>query len=352
MRGLLVFILCCAAAATAQTPALKSGDALLPDFHFASGETFPQLKIHYRTLGVQKRDALGRVTNAVLVLHGTSGSGTQFLGANFADELFEAGQPLDASKYFIIIPDGIGHGQSSKPSDGMHAHFPHYGYRDMVEAQHRLLTEALKVDHLRLLIGTSMGCMHAYVWAERYPDFLQAAMPLACAPAEIAGRNLAWRRVLIDAIQGDPAWQGGEYKQQPPSLRTAIGIISLVSGNPLTWQHSGPTRDKAIEYLGQSIDNRLRGADANDILYAVDASRDYNPTPGLASIRTPILHINSADDTINPPELKIAEELLKSVPSAKFELLPYTAQTHGHGTHTMAALWKDRLARFLAETEK
>ena len=353
MRRPLAIFVCATGLLAAQTaPVVKEGDAVLKDFRFTSGDTLPELKIHYRTLGEPQRDAAGQVKNAVLILHGTTGAGTQFLGQNFAGELFGAGQPLDTAKYYVILPDGIGHGKSSKPSDGMHAKFPHYGYQDMVLAQYRLLTEELKVDHLRLLMGTSMGCMHSYVWMERYPEFLQAAMPLACLPTEIAGRNLAWRRVVIEAIQNDPAWQGGDYATQPPSLRTAIGVLSLVGGNPLTWQQSGPTREKALAYYNQAIASRAKSADANDVIYAVDASRDYNPVPDLGRIKTPALHLNFSDDTINPPELKLAEELLKKAPTVKFELYPYTGVTRGHGTHTMAALWKDKLVKLLQETEK
>ena len=353
MRKPFAIFLCATGLLAAQAAwPVKEGDAVLKEFHFTSGETLPELRIHYRTLGEPKRDAAGLVTNAVLILHGTTGAGSQFLNPIFAGELFGAGQPLDVAKYYVILPDGIGHGKSSKPSDGAHAKFPHYGYQDMVLAEQRLLTEELKVDHLRLLMGTSMGCMHSYVWLERYPEFAQAAMPLACLPTEISGRNLAWRRVIIEAIQNDPAWRGGDYTAQPPSLRTAIGVLALVGGNPLTWQQSGPTREKALAYYNQAIASRLRGTDANDVMYAVDASRDYNPAPDLGKIKTPALHLNFADDTINPPELKIAEELLKKAPTVKFELYPYTGMTRGHGSHTMAALWKDRLVRLLQETDK
>lgn len=352
MKQLAALVL--ALSACAQSPApwpVKQGDAILRDFQFTGGGSLPEIKIHYRTLGSPHRDEQGHVTNAVLLLHGTGGTGGQFLAPVFSDELFGPGQPLDISKMYVIMPDGIGHGESTKPSDGLHARFPRYGYSDMVEAQRRMLVEGLGVDRLRLLLGTSMGCMHTYVWAETHPDFLQAAMPLACLPVPVSGRNLAWRRTIIEAIRADPAWQGGDYSAQPPSLRTAAAMITVMSGNPLTWQKAGPDREKALANYGTSVGRRMRGTDANNVLYAVDASYDYNPSPGLAGIRTPMLHINFADDLINPPELHIAEDALKQAPAVKFELYPYTADTVGHGSHTKAVLWKDRLVKLLAETE-
>jgi len=343
-----------AAAAQQSTPQpswpVKQGDAVLRDFKFTDGSALAELKIHYRTLGSPRRDAQGRATNAVMLLHGTGGSGAQFLNPIFADELFGPGQPLDIAKFYIIMPDGIGHGDSSKPSDGMRARFPHYGYTDMVEAQRRMLVEGLGVDRLRLLLGTSMGCMHAYVWAETHPEFLEAAMPLACLPTQISGRNLAWRMTIIQAIRNDPEWHAGDYTAEPPSLRTALSIIALVSGNPVTWQHAGPDREKALAYFRRVTEARLGTSDANNILYAVDASRDYDPAPGLSRIRTPMMHINFSDDTINPPELHIAEPLLQQAPTVTFELYPYTADTIGHGSHTKAALWKDRLEKLLQRT--
>lgn len=328
---------------------VTEGDAHLHDFHFQTGETMPDLKIHYRTLGTPRRDASGTVRNAVMILHGTTGAGTNFLRDVFAGELFGTDQPLDIAKYYVILPDGIGHGQSSKPSDGLRAKFPRYGYTDMVEAQYRMLREQLGVTHLRLLMGTSMGCMHSYVWMEHHGDFLDAAMPLACQPMQISGRNLLWRLTVIHAIRDDPAFDGGNYTENPPSAKTAAAILAFMGGNPLTWQKTSPTREKGLENFAKITASPLH--DANDTAYAVDASWDYDPEPGLAKIRTPILHINFSDDTINPPELKITSELFRQVPSARFVLYPYTPATRGHGSHTMAALWKDKLAQFLKETE-
>jgi homoserine O-acetyltransferase len=348
-RLALVSALVTVFAAAQKTWPVTEGDAHLRDFHFQTGPTMRDLRIHYRTLGTPRRDASGTVRNAVLILHGTTGAGTQFLRDAFAGELFGTGQPLDAAKFYLILPDGIGHGQSSKPSDGLRAKFPRYGYTDMVEAQYRMLKESLGVNHLRMIVGTSMGCMHGYVWAERHADFIDAAMPLACQPQQIAGRNLLWRQTVIHAIRDDAAFHGGNYKKNPPSAKIAEDMMAFMGGNPLTWQKSSPTREKGLETFAKITATRVD--DANDIAYAVDASWDYDPEPGLAKIHTPILHINFSDDTINPAELKITPELLKQVPSARFVLYPYTEETRGHGSHTMAALWKDKLVEFLQATE-
>ncbi len=326
------------------------GDAILKDFHFSDGETLPALRIHYRTFGRPQRDAHGVVTNAVLILHGTTGSGGQFVRPEFAGELFEAGQPLDAARFYIILPDGIGHGDSSKPSDGLHARFPHYGYRDMVEAQYRLLTEALGVDHLRLVMGTSMGGMHTWLWGELHPRFMDALMPLACLPEQISGRNRVWRRVVIDAIRGDPAWQGGDYTVEPPSLRTAAEMLFLVSSNPVIRQREMPTLAASDEVLDAYVARVEKLLDANDVLYAVAASEDYDPGPGLEKIRAPLLALNSADDLINPPELGVLEREIRRVPRGRAVVIPRSEETRGHGTHTLAAVWKPYLIDLLAES--
>src|SRR5436309_4658210 len=281
------------------------GDYVISDFKFASGETLPELRLHYRTLGKPDKDASGKVINAVLITHGTTGSGAQFIRPEFAGELFGKDQPLDATKFFIVLPDGIGHGKSSKPSDGLHAKFPHYGYVDMVEAQFRLLTGGLAINHARLVMGTSMGGMHTWLWGETHPDFMDALMPLASLPAQISGRNRVWRRMIIDAIRNDPAWEGGEYKTQPPSLRTAAEILWFMSSNPALRQNEAPTLAKADEALDKFVSGYVKTADGNDVLYALEASHDYDPGPNLEKISAPLLAINSADDLINPPELGI-----------------------------------------------
>jgi len=333
----------------AQAPA--EGDAVLRAFRFQSGEVLPELRIHYRTLGSPRRDAAGVVRNAVLITHGTTGSGAQFIRPEFSGQLFGPGQPLDASAYFIVLPDGIGHGKSSKPSDGLHARFPRYGYRDMVEAQRRLLAEALGVTHLRLVMGTSMGGMHTWLWGQLHPDMMDALMPLASLPTQIAGRNRVWRRMVIDAIRQDPQWQGGAYRAQPQSLRTAAQMLWLMGSNPLLRQDEAPTLARADTAIDAFVAGYLKSADANDVLYALEASWDYEPGPGLEHIQAPLLAINTADDLINPPELGILEREIKRVPRGRALLLPLTPQTRGHGSHTVAALWKSHLVDLLKQSE-
>jgi len=341
-----------AQAQDAPTLATKEGDFTARNFHFRSGETLDVLRLHYTTLGAPLRDARGRVTNAVLILHGTGGDGHQFLRPQFAGQLFVPGGLLDARKYFIILPDGIGHGKSSKPSDGLHARFPHYDYDDMVAAQYALLTKGLHVNHLRLVMGTSMGCMHSFVWAETYPGFIDAAMPLACLPVEIAGRNRMWRKMTVDAIENDPAWMGGEYKSEPQAgLRTAIDLLIIAGSAPHQMQKSYPTRDAADKYLDDYTAKELATLDANDFLYQVSASRDYDPSADLDKITAPVMWVNSADDFINPPELGIAETEAAKLKRGHYVLIPQSDQTHGHGTHTWAAVWKDYLEQLLKESD-
>ena len=327
------------------------GDFVLRDFHFTSGETLAELRMHYTTLGTPQRDAQGRVTNAVMILHGTGGDGHQFLRPQFADVLFAAGGLLDPARYYIILPDNVGHGHSSKPSDGAHAHFPRYAYADMVESQFRLLTEGLGVDHLRLVLGTSMGCMHAFMWGELHADRVDALMPLACLPVQIAGRNRLWRHLVIEAISTDPAWQGGDYVSEPAvGLRNAAGILLIAGTAPAQLQHQYPTRDAADKYTDETLARVLDGLDANDLMYQVAASRDYDPQARLGDIRAPLMWVNSADDFINPPELGIAEREVKKIPHGKFVLLPVSENTHGHGTHTWAAAWQQYLRKLLVES--
>ena len=331
-------------------PAPKEANFVVHDFHFKNGERLPDLRIHYATLGAPRRDSNGKVTNAVLILHGTTGSWRQFTSPQFADVLFGPGQLLDADHYFIILPDNIGHGGSSKPSEGLKGRFPHYDYDDMVAAQHQLLAEGLGVNHLRLVMGTSMGCMHSWVWGETYPDFMDGLMPLACLPVQIAGRNRVWRRALMDSIRLDPAWNKGEYTEEPlEGMRSALYLLLIAGSAPLEWQKNYPTRDQADHFLEGYIDRRLQSTDANDMLYAVDASRNYDPSPYLEKIKAPVMFINSADDFINPPELGIAEREIKRVPHGQFHLLPITDRTRGHGTHTVAAVWKQYLEKLLEE---
>jgi len=339
-----------ALAQPASDPKPVEGDFIIHDFHFKSGETLPALRIHYTTFGHPVRDAAGHVTNAVIAMHGTGGSGTSLIRPIFSGVLFSPGGLLDAGRYYIILPDDIGHGKSSKPSDGLRAHFPHYDYADMVEAEHRLVTEGLHVDHLRLVMGTSMGCMHTFLWGETWPDAMDALMPLACLDVPIAGRNRLWRKMVVDAITSDPAWHGGDYTSQPrEGMRTASDLITIAGSAPAQMQKALPTREAAEKYLDQRLQAEFTTEDANDVLYSTDSSRDYDASH-LELIKAPVMWVNSADDFINPPELGIAEREVKRIAHARFVLIPISDQTHGHGTHTYAAVWKDYLAELLKES--
>jgi homoserine O-acetyltransferase/O-succinyltransferase len=348
----------CASALPAQQPntvanlgAPREGDYIVRDFHFHSGETLPELRMHYATFGKPARDGNGRVTNAVMILHGTGGSGRQFLQPQFAGELFGPGQLLDINRYFIILPDNLGHGKSSKPSDGMHARFPQYDYDDMVAAQHEMLEKGLQVNHLRLILGTSMGCMHSWVWGETYPDFMDALMPLACQPVQIAGRNRMWRKMVIDGIRNDPDWKNGDYTTEPRAgLEIATDFLLIAGSTPLPMQKNWPTRDAADQYLENYRKRTTHTIDANDLLYAVNSSRNYDPSAGLEKITAAVMYINSADDFINPPELGIAQEQIKRVKRGRFVLIPLSEKTHGHGTHTWAIFWKQYLKELLDES--
>ncbi|MEO7730060.1 MAG: alpha/beta fold hydrolase [Kofleriaceae bacterium] len=324
------------------------GDFVIKDFAFSNGEKLHELRIHYMTLGTAKRDAAGHVSNAVLVMHGTTGSGQQFTRKQFVDTLFGPGQALDLTRYYVILPDDIGHGASSKPSDGMHAKFPQYGYADMVEAEHALVVDGLKVDHLRLVMGTSMGCMHAFMWAEKWPAIMDAVMPLACLPAQIAGRNRQWRKMLIDGIKQDPEWNNGEYTKPPRAGLLAAGYLMTIAGSaPLADQKRLPTRDAADRDVSESEGKFAETHDANDLLYAVTSSGDYDPSADLEKITAPLLWVNSADDFINPPELGIAEREVKRIKRGRFLLIPASEQTHGHGTHTWGVFWQKDLKELL-----
>src|SRR5215469_15206371 len=322
--GLLTALLPVAArAGSGSYPAPTEGDFVIRDFHFASGEVLPELRIHYRSFGKPRVDAHGVVRNAVLILHGTGGNGGSLVRPEFAGELFGAGQPLDAAHYFIVLPDGIGHGKSSKPSDGLHGHFPHYAYSDMLQAQYLLLTQGLKVNHARLVMGTSMGGMHTWLWGEQHPQFMDALMPLASLPTQISGRNRVWRKTIIDAISHDPDWKGGDYQSEPPSLRTALAMLWLFGSNPVLRSQEAPTLTKADEVIDAYVAQGMKTEDANDLLYALAASRDYDPGPHLEEIQAPLLAVNSADDLINPPELAILEREIKRVPHGRAIVIPY-----------------------------
>jgi homoserine O-acetyltransferase len=350
LNSLLFSLLLLLSAARAQTEpkyAATEGDFVTHDFKFKSGEQLPDLRLHYRTLGTPATDAQGHIRNAVLILHGTGGSGSTFLSPQFANELYGPGQPLDITRYFLIVPDAIGHGKSSKPSDGLHARFPSYDYDDMVAAQHLLVTQGLGVEHLRLIFGTSMGCMNTFVWGETYPDFMDALMPMACLPVQLAGRNRVWRKLLMDGIRNDPGWAKGEYKDEPKAaLLNAQNLLVIAGSAPLLMQKTLSTREAADKY-SEEQEKRSETLDANDLLYQVNASRKYDPSPQLEKITVPVMWINSADDFINPPELKIAEKEAPRLKNGTFILLPISETTHGHGTHTWAVNWKQYLQQLL-----
>lgn len=331
-------------------PTPTDGTYVVPQFRFADGETMTNLRLHYVTLGTPHRNAAGHVDNAVLILHGTGGDTNQFLRDQFAGVLFVPGGLLDASRYFIVITDGIGHGKSSKPSDGMHARFPHYGYRDMVRAQHEVLAAGLHVDHLRLVMGTSMGGMQTWLWGETYPAMMDALMPLASLPIQISGRNRVWRDMIVDDLRNDPGYAGGEYATQPHGVKAAVDMLWIFGSAPLYDQSLLPTRDAADAYYENTVKKLVSRYDANDMIYQFESSRDYDPERDLGKITAPLLAVNSADDQINPPELGVMEREIRNVPHGRFVLLPITPQTRGHGTHTLPAIWGSYLAELLRAT--
>jgi homoserine O-acetyltransferase len=338
----LVIVLGAGRAQAADPPQPQPGDFIVKDFRFHTGEVLPELRLHYRTLGAPTGEP-------VLVLHGSSGSGETMMGKNFAGELFGPGQPLDAAKYFIVVPDALGSGKSSRPSDGLRARFPKYNYDDMVVAQYRLLTEHLGIRHLKLVIGQSMGGMHAWIWGEMYPDFMSVLMPLGSQPTAMAGRNWMLRRMMIETIRSDPAYNGGNYTEQPPSFRFAANFFSLAtSGGTRALYRAAPTRAQADKIVEARLAERFT-ADANDYIYSYDASRDYDPSPGLETITARVLAINAADDERNPVELGILEREIKRVKNGRYYQIPASAQTVGHGTSGQAKWWKQLLPDLLNE---
>ncbi len=340
---------CVVSVAAATFPKPTGGTYIIARFAFADGEMLQSLRLHYVTYGTPRRNANGQTMNAVLIIHGTGGSSAQFTQPKFAGVLFEPGGQLDARRYYIILPDEIGHGGSSKPSDGLRARFPHYGYRDMVRATHALLVDGLHVNHLRLVMGTSMGGMQTWMWGEMYPRFMDALMPLASLPIAISGRNRIWRDMIADAIVSDPAYEGGNYTTEPVAgLKTAADLLWFMGSAPVYDQRLMPTGAAADAYFHRVIAELSTHLDANDVLYQIQASRDYNPEPELGAIVAPLLAINSADDQINPPELHIAEREIGKVKRGRFVLLPITSATRGHGTHTLPAIWHGYLRQLLA----
>ena len=336
-------------AASQSYPAPVEADFVASHFKFESGETLPAVKLHYRTIGRPQKGSDGAIRNGVLILHGTGGSGRGFLSDGYAGRLFGQGQILDAERYFIILPDNVGHGRSSKPSDGLRMKFPRYRYTDMVRLQHLLVTEGLGLSRLRLVMGTSMGAMHTWMWGYMYPEFVDKLVPLASNPVEIAGRNRVWRKLLVDAIVNDPTWNNGEYTEQPRGLANAVGFLLMATSIPLQWQKQFPTAAAADKWLAGQVASRVKSSDANDMIYYFRASEDYNPAPHLDRIVAPLLAINSADDFVNPPELPMMESLIKKVKHGRFVLIPISDRTRGHGTHSLPDIWGGELKDFLEE---
>ena len=353
LRALLLSSIFLAAGAQAMDyPGPSQGDFIVRDFRFASGEVLPELRLHYLTIGTPVRNSEGHIANAILLLHGTNGSGAGFLTEEFAGELFDDGQPLDARHWFIVVPDSIGHGKSSKPSDGLRAKFPHYGYGDMVEAQRRLLVEGFGVDHLRLIVGTSMGGMHAWMWAGSHPGFMDAVFPVACLPAQIAGRNRMERKLIVEAIRNDPEWKGGDYDRQPQGLVTALRMVAISAGSTKRFYQEAPTQEATDRLLDRMVQQRMKNADANDVLYAWDASRDYDPAPGLDGIRAPVTAVNFADDERNPIALGVMEREMGKIAGGQYVLVAASDRTRGHASLNDAALWKDYLVELLARSAR
>ena len=348
LAGLLWTHPAAAQTADAWTARAKEGTFTASHFLFNDGETLPALHLHYRTLGSAHRGTDGHIDNAVLLLHGTGGSSESFLIPTFADVLFGPGQPLDVQRYYLIFPDDIGHGESSKPSDGLRMHFPRYDYDDMVRGQHLLVQDGLHVDHLRLIFGTSMGCMHTFLWGVTYPGYADALAPFACLTVPIAGRNQMWRSMAMEDIRNDPAWLGGEYKSEPVAgLRAETSLFLIATSSALQLQKQYPTRQQTESYTDQYLGQSVHSIDANDCLYYLDASRNYDPSAQLGRITVPVLWVNSADDFINPPDLRIAEQEASRMPNARFVLLPITPETHGHLTFNYAAVWQQYLSELL-----
>lgn len=355
-NSLLLILLSIAITGKAQIkyPTPQESDYIVKDFAFESGEKLPELRIHCITVGKQHKNAHGQTDNAILIMHGTTGDSKGLIGIErFSNTLFAPGAVLDANKYYIVFVDGIGHGRSSRPSDGLHMKFPKYTYNDMVKAQYLLITQHLGINHLRLVMGTSMGAMHTWVWGYTYPDFMDALMPLASNPVEIAGRNRMMRKLAIDLIENDPAWMGGEYKEQPKEgLLGATACLLFMGSSSLQMQKAAPTREQEDALLTRTEEHYYKLLDANDVIYAFDASRYYNPAPHLEQIKAPLFAINSADDVINPPELGLMDKEIKKVKKGRYILLPITDKTSGHGTHSNPTIWGDYLKELMAISEK
>ncbi|MSR35702.1 MAG: alpha/beta fold hydrolase [Gemmatimonadetes bacterium] len=348
MLALCIQLALGAGAAAAQTaPPRAEGDFVVRDFRLRSGAVLPELRQHFATIGTPVRDAAGRISNAVLVLHGSSGDASQVLAASFTDPLIGPGQPLDASRYYLIFPDAIGNGRSSKPSDGMHARFPKYGYEDMVVAEHRLVTEHFGIQRLKLVMGISMGGMHTWLWGIRYPEMMDALVPIAAQPAAIRGRNLLWRRILARAIRTDPEWKGGDYTEPPRGFLNIMPMFDMLVQSPAALEEPIGSYAQADDYLGEVDEETLEEDDANNILYRFEASFDYDPEAEVGKIRAQLLAILFADDELNPPEVGVMDRVMPRVPSGRWVLVPAAPGSSGHRNQARAAVWREPLAQFL-----
>ncbi len=349
----IAIVLGVASAAGAQSiPAPERHDFIVRNFRFQSGETLPEVRIHYRTVGTPVRDAKGRITNGVLALHGSSGDAGQVLAASFSEPLLGTGGPLDAGKYFVIFPDNLGNGRSTKPSDGLRAKFPKYGYHDMVTLQHRLVTEGLGIDRLKLIIGISMGGMQAWLWGIRYPDAMDGLIPIAAQPVAIQGRNLLWRRILSQAIRKDPEWKNGNYEKQPQGFLSIMPMFDMLVQSPARLGESLTSYPKADAHLEDVLEETLEEDDANNILYRFESSFDFNPEPDLAKIRAPLLTILFEDDELNPTTLGTMERVMPKVKTGRVVVIPAGPETEGHRTQVKASVWREHVRRFMATISK
>ena len=348
--AVLVLLLGIAPAAAAQSfPAPERQDFIVKDFRFRSGETLPEITIHYRTVGTPVRDARGKITNGVMVLHGSSGDAGQVLAASFSEPLLGKGGPLDAGKYFLIFPDNLGNGRSTKPSDGLRAKFPRYGYLDMVALQHRLVTHGLGIDRLKLIIGISMGGMQAWLWGIHYPDAIDGLVPIAAMPVAIQGRNLLWRRILSQAIHKDPEWKDGNYDKQPQGFLSIMPMFDMLVQSPARLADSITSYRAADDHLAEVLEETLDEDDANNILFRFESSFEFNPEPDLGKIRAPVLTILFEDDELNPVTLGIMERVMPKVKAGRMVVIPAGPETEGHRTQVKASVWREHVRRFMNE---
>ena len=356
MPVLVLFLAVLAAPAFGQTratlPAPTPNDFIVRNFRFANGETLPEVKIHYRTIGTPLRDANGRISNGVLVLHGSSGDASQVLVDSFTQPLFGEGGPIDARRHFLIFPDNLGNGRSTKPSDGLRAKFPKYGYHDMVTLQHQLITQHLGISRLRLIVGISMGGMQGWLWGTRYPDAMDGIIPIAAMPAAITGRNLLWRRILSHAIRTDPEWNNGNYARQPKGFVAIMQMFDMLVQSPARLGETLTSYAQADRQIAEVVEETLEEDDANNILYRFESSLDYNPEPDLGKIRAPVLVILFEDDELNPTNLGMMERVMPRLPTARMVVIPAGPDTHGHRTQVRAGVWREHVRRFMETLPK